>query len=117
MPAGAFKFLKNDILQEIFGAKGSSLGALGTPSGQQGEPQRLSGGPLNGQGAIWGDGVRPAKSSVCIANDISNADPRNSIPALPVAQNSSPDLRGSWPRTAARDPPNTRAGGQDDVSS
>ena len=41
-------------------------------------------------GGILG-GARPAKSSVCIVNNISNADPRNSIPALPVAQNPSAD--------------------------
>ena len=39
--------------------------------------------------------ARPAKSSVCIVNNISNADPRNSIPALPVAQNSSADSADS----------------------
>ena len=143
MPAGALKFLKNDIRQNDLGQKPRMTGCharlgmpcellgaaqvapwapLGHPRGSKGSP-RVSLGALSmareRSGGILG-GARPAKSSVCIVNNISNADPRNSIPALTVAQNSSPDsadLRGSWPRTAARYPPNTRAGGQDDVSS
>ena len=70
---------------------------LGHPRGSKGSP-RVSLGALSmareRSGGILGV-ARPAKSSVCIVNNVSNADPRNSIPALPVAQNSSADSADS----------------------
>ena len=95
------------------------LGALGAPRDSAGSSWRsLRAVPKAKHGfmRIW-RGAWASKLSVCTVNNVSNTNAWNTKPALGILGAQRGTATGSDADPAARNPPYTRAGGKDDVSS